>query len=233
MGLIGGAAAAGVAVSAGSAIAGASKQSGDVSSGANQALALEKQGSQQTDLLNSGYVAAGNNALTDITDLSGANGSAAQTASSGLFQTDPGFQFDLTQGEKAVNNGAAAAGLGTSGANIKGEAQYAEGLADNSYSNFYNRLSGIAGLGQNAIGQDAQASGQASANAGQTAASGATAQANIAGNTTSGVGSALNSFLNNTTVQNALTSYASPTAGGIANGGNTGFVTAPGNGLSF
>jgi hypothetical protein len=222
MGLAGAAAAAGVAVSAGTAIAGATKQSGSVSGGENQALALEKSGSQQTALQNQGYVAAGNNALTDITDLSGANGSAAQTASAGLFQTDPGFQFDLTQGMKAQDNSAAARGLGTSGANIKGETGYAEGMADNAYGNFYNRLSGIAGLGQTAIGQDAGIAGQASSAAGQTAASAAQDQANITGSASSGVGTALNQFLNNATVQNALSTYSSPS---LLNGGNTGWVT--------
>lgn len=214
------AAAAAVGI-AGSAIGGAT-QSGDVSGGTNAALAQEKGNWQQTSLLNSGYVASGNNALTDISDLSGANGSQAQTASAGLFQTDPGYQFDMSQGLKAVDNGAAAQGLGTSGANIKGETAYAEGTADNAYSSFYNRLSGIAGMGQTAIGQDSNAGSSASSNAGQTVASGAQDQANIAGGTASGVGNALTQYLNNQTVQNALSTYSSPTAISTT-GGNTGW----------
>lgn len=80
-----------------------------------------------------------------------------------LEQT-PGYQFNLYQGEKAVANSAAARGLGSSGAALKGAAQFATGLADNTYqqqfqnavtnqTNAYNRLKGLVDTGENAASQ--------------------------------------------------------------------------------
>ncbi|MCB8878280.1 hypothetical protein [Acidisoma silvae] len=220
-----GVAAAGVAAG-GSIIGGligGNSQSKDIAANEKLAINLGQQNANQTDLLNQYYVASGNNALTDIADASGSNGVAGQDYASSLFQTDPGYQFDLTQGEKAQDNGAAARGLGTSGANIQGETNYAEGLADNAYSSFYNRLSSLAGMGQTAIGQDANAGAQAASGAAQTAASAGAAQAGITGTQTSGITSALNSFLNNATTQNALSAYASPTTKAT---GDTQFLNA-------
>lgn len=51
---------------------------------------------------------------------------------SDLEQT-PGYQFNLAQGLKATQNSAAARGLGSSGAALKGAASYATGLADSTY----------------------------------------------------------------------------------------------------
>jgi hypothetical protein len=77
-----------------------------------------------------------------------------------LEQT-PGYQFTLDQGLKATQNSYAAQGLGSSGAALKGAAQYATGLADNTFQQqfqnyltqnqqIYNMLGGVAGSGQNA-----------------------------------------------------------------------------------
>jgi hypothetical protein len=77
-----------------------------------------------------------------------------------LEQT-PGYQFTKSQGLKAVENSAAARGLGVSGAAQKGAANYATGLADNTLNtqanifwnnqnNAYNKLYGTAALGSNA-----------------------------------------------------------------------------------
>jgi hypothetical protein len=51
-----------------------------------------------------------------------------------LEQT-PGYQFNLSQGLKAVQGAAAAKGLGVSGASLKGAGTYATGLADATYQN--------------------------------------------------------------------------------------------------
>lgn len=81
------------------------------------------------------------------------------------LQNTPGYQFNLTQGLKAVQNSAAARGLGTSGAALKGAASYATGLADSTYQNQFsnalanknfalNALTGTSQLGSNAaVGQ--------------------------------------------------------------------------------
>lgn len=54
-------------------------------------------------------------------------------------QNTPGYQFTLNQGLKATQNSAAARGLGTSGAALKGAANYSTGLANSTYNDVYNR----------------------------------------------------------------------------------------------
>lgn len=54
-------------------------------------------------------------------------------------EASPGYQFTLNQGLKATQNSAAARGLGTSGAALKGASSYATGLADSTYNDVYNR----------------------------------------------------------------------------------------------
>lgn len=68
----------------------------------------------------------------------GQGGAAGMAA---LEQT-PGYQFALDQGLKATQSGAAARGLGVSGASMKGAAGYAQGLASQTYQQqFQNQLS--------------------------------------------------------------------------------------------
>ena len=96
-----------------------------------------------------------------------------------LEQT-PGYQFNLSQGLKSVQNSAAARGLGTSGAALKGAASYATGLADSTYqnqfnnaitnqTNAYNRLMGAATLGESAAAQTGAYGTQTGANIGNGA----------------------------------------------------------------
>lgn len=85
---------------------------------------------------------------------------------------DPGFQWRLDQGNKAIERGAAARGTLLSGGTLKDMLNYSQGLASQEYgnaygrnmqeylnayniynnnqANAYNRLSGVAGMGQNA-----------------------------------------------------------------------------------
>lgn len=86
------------------------------------------------------------------------------------LEKTPGYQWALNQGLKGVQNSYAAKGLGSSGAAIKGAADYATGLAMDkafmpSYTMFrdqqdaaYNKLMGGVGIGQNAAGNLAQLS---------------------------------------------------------------------------
>jgi hypothetical protein len=71
------------------------------------------------------------------------------------WQTDPGYQFRLDQGLKSVQGSAAARGLNQSGATLKALANYGQNMASQEYGNVYNReygrLSGLAGLGANAL----------------------------------------------------------------------------------
>ncbi len=88
-----------------------------------------------------------------------------QAAANALSQT-PGYQFALDQGLKATQNGFAAQGLASSGAAMKGGAQFAEGLASQTYNQqlqnyLANYNAGIAGVGANvnAAGANVNAAG--------------------------------------------------------------------------
>ena len=73
------------------------------------------------------------------------NGNALQA-----LRNMPGYQFQLQQGLEATQNGFAAKGLGSSGAAMKGAADYVNGLTGTNLQNYYNMLMGGAGLGANA-----------------------------------------------------------------------------------
>ncbi len=53
------------------------------------------------------------------------------------IEATPGYAFNLQQGQEGVQNSAAARGLSSSGAALKGAATYASGLADSTYQNQY------------------------------------------------------------------------------------------------
>ena len=55
------------------------------------------------------------------------------------FTADPGYQFRLEQGMRALNSSAAARGMGVSGANIKGALDYGQNLGSAEYQNAFNR----------------------------------------------------------------------------------------------
>ena len=115
----------------------------------------------------------------------------------------PGYQFTLDQGLKGVQNSYAAKGLGSSGAAMKGAADYATGLADNTYNtrftqdltnrqNTYNMLSGVSTVGQNAAAQTGTIGSQLAGNAGQSLIAGGNAQAAMY----NGIGSAISNTAN-------------------------------------
>ncbi|WP_175812941.1 hypothetical protein [Burkholderia contaminans] len=129
-----------------------------------------------------------------------------QAPTAAQAQSTPGYQFTLDQGLKSVQNSAAARGLGSSGAAMKGAANYATGLADSTYNDVFNRalstynanfgkaqstfqtnyntaannvnrLTGIVGSGQNAAATNGSLGAAATSNIGNTLMSGANAQA--------------------------------------------------------
>lgn len=86
------------------------------------------------------------------------------------LENDPGYQFQLQQGLKALQNTAAGRGMLQSGSALKSAIGYEQGLAGTSYQNAYNRALGtfdtnrqgyqsLANLGQNANSQAIQAGG--------------------------------------------------------------------------
>jgi len=95
------------------------------------------------------------------------------------FTTDPGYQFRLEQGMKALNASAAARGMGVSGANIKGATEYGQNLGSQEYQNAFNRyqtnrtaqlapLQGLYAGGQAAAAGSAAQAGALGTNLGNT-----------------------------------------------------------------
>lgn len=116
----------------------------------NEAIGVNKeQFGYQKDLFNP-YLDIGKTALSSL-------------ASGNFMAQDPGYQFRLSEGMKAINNAAAARGLGNSGATLKALAGYGQNVAAQEYGNAFNRQMGLAGMGQQAAG----ALGNASMNYGQ------------------------------------------------------------------
>lgn len=84
------------------------------------------------------------------------------------LMSDPGYQFQLQQGQQALDRSLASRGLGQSGAALKAAQQYGQGLANQTYNDYFNRQSQIANQGLGAglgigsiIGQGAGANAAA------------------------------------------------------------------------
>lgn len=95
----------------------------------------------------------------------------------GGFKETPGYQFQLAQGMDALQSTAAARGNLLSGATMQGALDYSQGLANQEYNNYLNRLAGIGASGQAAAGNQANIGANYAANAGNALASVGNAQA--------------------------------------------------------
>lgn len=131
----------------------------------------------------------------------------------------PGYQFTNTQGLKAVQNSAAARGLGSSGAALKGAANFATGLANSTYGDQFNRLLGLSQLGSGAassLGGFATATGQGIAGS-QIGAGNAGAAGTIGG--ANAVSGGLNSISNYYLTNSLLTKLSGAGQAGEGGGG--------------
>ena len=199
-------AAAGVTAAAG--LAGSAMQSSATSAGQDSANARADQA--RTDLMP--WTNTGGLANTASADLLGLNGQSAADAAFGNYRTSPGYQWQLDQGLRGVDAGAAAKGMLRSGATLKAEQTFGAGLADFDFGQYDNRLMGISTLGENA----AAGQGKASLDAAQTDTSAANQQASIYGDAAKGIGNIANNYANQSLYQqktNALMGY-----GGVETG---------------
>ena len=176
------------------------------------------------------WLAAGKNALAQIASGTGAGGSLIKPFSLADFQADPGYDFRVSEGEKAIQRAASGRGGLYSGATLKALARFNQDTASGEYNNAYNRyntnqsnqfnrLASIAGLGQTATNQVGQA-GQSAY--GTIASAGANASNNIsqnligAGNarasgyvgTANALNNGLSQYLNYNQNQNLLSSLS-------------------------
>lgn len=156
----------------------------------------------------------------------GLNGASGNASALSTLENTPGYQFALQQGEQAVDRGAAAQGLGTSGNALNAEDQYAQGLASQTYNNYVSQLQPYLGVQENA------ASGISNANltTGSNLSTLNSNQGTLAYNTQTGIGNAQaaadtaaqnaeNSFINGAV--NAVGNIGGALLGKTANAGNT------------
>lgn len=186
-----------------------------------QAGAAKKAIKTQQDMYNqtradlSPFREAGAGALPALSNL--ATGNPAQVRSQ--LEQLPGYQFALYQGLKGTQSGYAARGLGSSGAALKGAAQYATGLADQTYGEQFNRLLSLGQLGANAAANQANASVQSGANIAGSQIGLGNAQAGGAAGIAGSLSGGLNNYLGYNMLQNLIGG-----GGGANSGGGIGYV---------
>jgi len=132
------------------------------------------------------------------------------------FQASPAYQFNLEQGQKAINKGAAARGTFYNPATLQDLAKYSQGLASNEFqnafsnyntnlNNIWNRLYGLSGTGQNAAAQTggfgAGAANQISGDITGSANASAAGTVGIANAITGALGQGTNAYLMNQILQ--------------------------------
>jgi hypothetical protein len=197
----------GAAIAGGTALAGiggALISSNAATSAANTQAAAADQASQnalnqydETKATLAPFVNAGTSALATLLSTLGLPGGSGQNLlqqnginsltfqpTQAQLESTPGYQFDLNQGLQATQNANSATGNGVSGAAMKGAANYAAGLANNTLTtqqgifqqnlgNVLNPLSNLVGTGENAGATTGQQGVQAVGNANNALVTGA------------------------------------------------------------
>ena len=179
--------AAGGASAIGQAV-GSANAAGAQERNANQAMDLQREmyGQQRADMWDmynqqrqdmSPWLGAGQSSLGELLRQMGA-GEFDQPFDYSQLANDPGFQFRMEQGQKALERSASARGLLNSGGALKSLTRYSQGLASDEFQNAwsrnqaentgrYNRLANMAGVGQAAAQNLGAMGGQTAGNLGQ------------------------------------------------------------------
>lgn len=202
---------------------------------ANNAAALQFQQFQQIQQNLQPYMQLGTSYIPRLNDLLN-SGDLSQRFSFNPTQeqleSTPGYQFSLKQGLNTVNNQLASKGLNLSGAQARGIADYATGLASNTYQqqyenalknfqtnygvaqNQFGQLTGLIGLGENAAAGVGNAGLQTAANAGNLMTQGANAQAAGSVGSANALGGALNGVGNSALLYSLLNNSSAPSSSG-------------------
>lgn len=121
---------------------------------ANRATAAQQAAAAQARADLSPWRQSGEAANNKLMGMLGLNGQTSD------FTTDPSYQFRLAEGQRAVDNSAAARGSTLSGAALKALTKYGQGMASTEFGNSFNRYAGVSGQGQNAAAGQGSASMQ-------------------------------------------------------------------------
>jgi hypothetical protein len=99
------------------------------------------------------YRDVGAPAVASYADAIGLNGPDKQAAAQANFRTDPGYQFAMDEGTRAVEGSAAARGNLLGGGTLKALTRFGQGTADQQYGSYLDRFLKAANIGQNAAAQ--------------------------------------------------------------------------------
>jgi hypothetical protein len=183
------------------------------SAAADRAAELQNEQFQQTRQDYAPWREAGVNALGVMQKTAGNVPGAFSFTNQQMYQ-DPGYAFRLAEGQKALDRSAAARGGLISGGALKAAGRYGQDMASQEYQNaynraltgyntdvarenqLYNRQAALAGIGQTATSQTAQAGQNYATNVGNlmtgSAAAQAAGQVGQANALTGGLGTYLN-----------------------------------------
>lgn len=175
---------------AGEAQADAAKQAAQTSAGAQvYATDVQKQMFDKQIELQKPWQEAGTGAVNRLAAGLGKGGEFDQRFSQTNWQQDPGYAFRLAEGNKALNQAAAARGGLISGNALKAAQRYGQEMGSQEYQNAFNRyyrereaqlnpLQSLAGLGQTSAQSLGGAASQYGANVGNLAMTNAANQGN-------------------------------------------------------
>ena len=222
-----GAAAIGAAGSAAAGIYGSNKAAKAQDKAARRAAQAQQQALAQQEAMVSPYLEAGKNALAEYQKMA-----PYQSFGMQQFQADPGYQFRLSEGMKALERSAAARGLLQSGTTLKGIQRFGQDLASAEYENAFSRYLSerearmdpyryLAGQGQaTAVGQASNigttgaALADIAAQRGNINAARSMASSNAIGDAFSSIGSAVGGYYANQPYMNYLSSITPSSGGG-------------------
>lgn len=204
-------------IGAGASVISAKKAVKAQTKAADQSVAEQRRQYDQTRADQAPWRTAGSAAIDKMAAVYGLNGMTAKNpdgtpAQYGGFFASPDYQFRKDESIKAANAGLSSRGLLGSGAAVRAKTALAGNLASSEFGDWWNRLAGVAGVGQTAT--------QATSNAGQNAANNISAAYTNAGNARASAymntGAAINNGL-----QNMAGLYAFNAGGGFGGGGST------------
>jgi hypothetical protein len=190
------------------------------------AIAAQQQATAEARGYMSPFYKAGTNALNLYGGLLNIPGFKSVDPTETLRAT-PGYDWQMGQGTNALERGAAARGGLYSGAQMKGLEKYGQGLADQTYNNYLNRVSGMVTSGQNAAALQGGYGMQAAPQIGNYLTQGANAQAQGLYNSYNANQSAYQNNMGNIMGGVGAMGYGigklAPTIGNWFNSGNQGY----------
>lgn len=189
----------------------ASKAAAASGAAADRATALQERIYQESIARQQPFLAGGTEDYNRLRAMMSGGPEAAQN----FLQMDPGYQFRLSEGLKALDRQAAARGGLISGGALKAAQRYGQDVASQEFGSAYNRLANLANLGPQSAGVMSNLGQNYASNAGNIMMN----QGNVAANAALARGSAYGQGLNQLGYL-AGRYYGQPNGGGVpATGG--------------